>query len=111
MAAVLALDVFLNFGLSTSFEKTLFRLCILCLFVVGGGCWGGGRDRVVDVGWLSFRTLWQGLGWVGVGWGQKWQFKIYIYIRKATMTNHFSADGTLSFCFLVGAGQHQEVER
>lgn len=46
---------------------------------MGGGV-GVGVDRVVDVGWLSFRTLWQGLGWVGlgwvrVGWGQTWPFK------------------------------------
>lgn len=68
MAAVFALDVFLNFCLSTSFEKTLF-FWFFGFFLGGGGVWGGGRDRVVDVGWLSFRTLWAGGGWGGRKWG------------------------------------------
>lgn len=87
--------------------RFLFVFVLFFVFFGVGRGWGGGRDRV-DVGWLSFRTLWLELGWV---WGRMGPEMAIFKIGKATMTNHFSADGTLSFCFLVGAGQHQEVER
>lgn len=66
MAAVFALDVFLNFCLSTSFEKTLFFW--------GGGL--GGTGWLMLAGFLSGHS--GGRGWGvrvgGVGWGQKWHF-------------------------------------